>query len=451
MKTADSRKETRHRLEQAREQRPDDLQLLMQLASVLEELDAYADLRKLLAAAVKRWPQDSSLLMYCAKIHNHLGEFSEARQAYSKILMHEPGHVGAFYSMVLQDCAEEIGGLQYLETQLADEHLTDHQRSLLYYARARLLEKEQRFEEAFEALRDANEVRAAAGGMNIAAKQRGAQIVIEDIKPEVIEYCRGHGNESERPVFIVGMPRSGTSLTEQILGSHPDVYAAGERLFLGKVVGGLLRSAPRQGGSVIEAINSLHPLVWERAGSDYLDRINELNSDSMRFTDKLPGNFGLLPYIHLIFPRARIIHVQRDPLATIASCIKTSFSNPSLAFTVRDWARFYGIYQALMNHWLPMLGDQVLDISYEELVSDLPAQARRLVSFLGLDWEDSCLHPEQNQRAVRTASVRQVRRVVHTGSIHAWRCYEAQLEALRPYIEESREAVTRTTPGFTGG
>jgi len=441
MKMSETQKETRHRLEQACAQRPDDLPLLMQLALVLEELDAYTDLQKLLAGAIKRWPQDSSLLMYRAKIQTYLGEFSEARKTYSEILRREPGQVGALFSMVMQGYAEEVGGLQSVETHLANEHLTHHQRSLLGYARARLLEKEQRFEEAFETFSAANAIEASAGGMNIAAKQRGARIVIEDIKAEIIESCSGHGNESERPVFIVGMPRSGTSLTEQILASHTDVYAGGERLFWGSVLGGLLRSAAQQDGSVIEAINSLHPQVWQRAGSDYLARINEINDIAIRFTDKLPGNFGVLPYIRLIFPRARIVHIHREPLATIASCIRTSFANPALAFTVQDWARFYGIYQALMDHWLPMLGDQVLAVSYEELVNDLPAQARRLVNFLGLEWQDSCLYPEQSQRAVRTASAQQVRRVVHTESIDAWRCYEAQLEALRPYIKESREAV----------
>ena len=444
MKTAESLKETRHRLEQACEQRPSDKQLLMQLASVLEELDSYSDLLKMLTGAIKRWPRDSGLIMNRSRIHTYLGEFSEARSGYCEILRHEPDNVEALCSMVMLDHGDEIGGLQRVEARLADEHLANHQRGLLCYARARLLEKEQRFEEAFEAFREANASGRAAGGMDIAAKQRGAKAVINDIKPDIIKRCSGRGNASERPVFIVGMPRSGTSLTEQILASHPHVYAAGERLFWGSVLGDLLKSAPDQDGSVIEAIDSLHPRVWERAGNNYLGRIDEINSDAIRITDKLPANFGLLPFIRLIFPQARIIHVQRDPLATIASCIRTPFTEPSLALTVQDWARFYGIYQALMAHWSPLLGDQVLDVNYEDLVSDLPVQARRLTDFLGLKWDDSCLHPELNQRAVRTASVQQVRRNVHTGSINAWRRYEAQLEALRPYIEESREAVMHT-------
>jgi len=166
-----------------------------------------------------------------------------------------------------------------------------------------------------------------------------------------------------------------------------------------------------------------------------------------RITDKLPANFALLPFIRLIFPRARIIHIRRDPLATIASCIRAPFSDPSLAFTVAGWARFYGIYQALMDRWRPLLGDQLLEVDYEDLVSDLPTQARRLIHFLGLSWDDACLHPELNQRAVRTASAQQVRREVNTASINAWRCYERQLEAIRPCLQESRERVL--SPGVS--
>jgi len=413
----------------------------MQLASVLEELDAYADLLKLLSAALQRWPRDSGLIMNRSRIHTYLGEFSEARSGYCEILKHEPHDIAAIYSMVMLGHGDEIGGLQRVEARLADPHLADSQRSLLCYAHARLLEKEQRFDEAFEAFRIANAAAAVAGGMDIVAKQRGARAVINDIKPAIIKRCSGRGNDSQRPVFIVGMPRSGTSLTEHILASHPHVYAAGERLFWGSVLGDLLKSAPAQDSSVIEAIDSLHPRVWERAGNSYLDLIGEINNDAIRITDKLPANFGLLPFIRLVFPRARIIHVQRDPLATIASCIRTSFSDPSLALSIQDWARFYGIYQALMAHWKPLLGDQILDVNYEDLVSDLPAQARRLTGFLGLEHDDACLHPELNRRAVRTASVEQIRHRVHSGSIDAWRCYEQQLEALRPYIEESREAV----------
>jgi tetratricopeptide (TPR) repeat protein len=441
MNETESLRISRQRLERALAQRPDDRQVLTQLLPVLEELDAYTDLQHLLADAIRQWPQDSSLLMFRARIHTHLGNFVDARSAYQEVLGYEPGHIGALCAMVMQGHGDEVGGLASVEARLTTSDITSTERNALCYARARLLEQSHRFDEAFEALRQANRNRAAVGGMDIPAKQRGARTVIRDITTDTIERCGGRGNFSERPVFIVGMPRSGTTLTEQILASHPDVYAAGERLFWGEILGGLVRSASPHAGSMIEAIDRSHALVWESAGNEYLHRISDIDRASLRITDKLPANFALLPLIRLIFPLARIIHIRRNALATISSCIRAPFSDPSLAFTVEDWARFYGIYQALLDCWRPLLGDQLLEVDYENLVSDLPAQARRLIHFLGLDWDDACLHPELNRRAVRTASAQQVRREVHTGSINAWLCYERQLEAIRPYLEESCQWV----------
>jgi tetratricopeptide (TPR) repeat protein len=441
MNKTDSLKVSRQRLEQAHVRRPNDRLLLTELMQVLEELDAYADLQQLLAEAIARWPHDSSLLMCRARIQTYLGNFLDARETYQAILQFEPGHIGALCSMVMQGHGEAVGGLASLETRLAATDITNAERDVLHYARARLLEKSQRFDEAFDTLRQANAGRAAAGGMDLAAKQRGARAVLSDINVDTLKRCGGRGNLSKRPVFIVGMPRSGTTLTEQVLASHPDVHAAGERLFWGGVLAELIRSAPRHEGSMIDAINSSHADVWKNAGNDYLHRINEIDSESLRFTDKLPANFTLLPFIRLIFPQARILHIRRDPLATIASCIRAPFSDPALAFTVEGWARFYGMYEALMERWRPLLGDQLLELDYEDLVSDLPTQARRLIHFLGLNWDDACLHPELNRRAVRTASAQQVRREVHTESIDAWRCYARQLEVLRPCLEKSRALV----------
>lgn len=427
----------RQRLEQSRAQRPDDRQVVAQLLQVLEELDDYAALQPLLAQAIDQWPADSGLQMSRARIHTYLGQFADARAQYRAILQREPGHVGALTSLVMQGHGAEVGGLTAVQDRLADDDLTNAERVALCYAQARLLDDDQRFGEAFEAYRQANAARAVAGGMDIAAKQRGARAVLGDISADILERVVGRGHASERPVFIVGMPRSGTTLTEQVLAAHPEVYAAGERLFWGEALGALVRSAPHREGSMVDAIDSAHERVWEQAGTAYLSRINELNADSARFTDKLPANFALLPFIRLIFPRARIVHVRRDPLATIASCITAPFSDPALALSIEDWARFHGIYQALMDSWRPLLGDQLLELDYEDLVSDLPAQAQRLVRFIGLDWHDACLHPEQHRRAIRTASAQQVRRAVHSESVASWRRYASQLEALRPLIRES--------------
>jgi hypothetical protein len=190
-----------------------------------------------------------------------------------------------------------------------------------------------------------------------------------------------------------------------------------------------------------DAIAGMSGRPWYEAGEQYLRRISEINRGSRCVTDKLPANFALLPWIRLLLPRARIIHVRRHPLATLASCIRTPFADNLLSFTVEDWARFYGLYEALMARWRPLMGDCLFELEYEDLVSDLPGQTGRLLGFLGLDWHEDCLYPERARRAVRTASQAQVRRGVHGDSLEKWRRYERQLLALEPLIRESREAV----------
>ena len=432
----------RRDFEQACQLRPEDQQLIKELSMVLEQLDAYADLQELFGQAIERWPLDDDLRMARSRIATQLGDFETARADFLQVLARQPDHVGAICSMVARGFGDEVGGLDGLETCLASHKTGSVEHYSLCYAQARLLEQDHRYTEAFEAYRRANSLQAAAGGMQITAKQRGARAVIDDLTADLIDRYSGRGHPSDRPVFIIGMPRSGTSLTEQILGAHPDIYAAGEQGFWPDVLRALFTGAPRQGGSMVAAIDSIGPQVWKQPGAEYLRRMAELNVESVRTTDKLPVNFALIPYIRLIFPNARIIHLRREPLATLASCIRTNFSVSMFAWSVEDWARYYGVYQALMDHWRPILGAQLLEIDYEELVRDLPTQARRLVAFLGLDWHEACLHPERSKRAVRTASVDQVRRSVYTGAIAKWRHYEAELEALRPLIEESRASLT---------
>jgi len=428
---------TRQRLEKDWKSQPNDIQLFWQLSEIVEKLGAYKDLLALFNQGTGRWPRNHDLIMSRSRIQTYLGDFRSASAGYLGILESEPDHARAICSMIMLGNGDEVGGLEKVEALLANRDVDNAARNQLYYARARLLEKEQRFNEAFKAFREANLQRAAIAGMDISAKQRGSAAVIRDLKPDVVDQFSGYGNESERPVFIVGMPRSGTSLTEQILASHSDIHAVGEQLFWGQALTELVTKVPKRDCPMVEAIHNADPDAWKKAGAGYLQKMNEFDTGSSRITDKLPANFGLLPFVRLIFPRARIIHIRRDPLATIASCIRTPFAEPSLAFTVEDWARFYGIYQALIDRWRPILGEQMLELDYEQLVGDFPAQARRLISFLGLKWEDSCLHPEQNPRAVRTATATQIRRSVHGESIEGWRKYQSQLEALRPLIEES--------------
>ena len=432
----------RQSLERDYRANPGDESLVFRLVSVLERLEDHDALVELIESAAQRMPGVLDLQMTRARILSSLGDFEAARAAYNAILEREPGHVDAACALVQAGKGTDVGGLDGVQALLAQADRATGDFYKLSYARARLLEDQERYDEAFDAFRLANEKQAALGGMDIRAKQRAAVTVMNDLAPAAVDGLAGKGHPSERPVFIVGMPRSGTSLTEQILSRHPGVRALGEQTVLGEVLRNLIMKAPRNSGPLLQALDGLGPGTWREAGGEYLRRIDEIDADAPRVTDKLPANFALLPWLRLLLPGARIVHVRRHPLATLASCIRTPFADPLLAFTVEDWARFYGLYEALMQRWRPLLGGSLLELDYEDLVSDLPGQARRLVDFAGLDWSDDCLQPERSRRAVHTASFRQVRKGVHMDSVARWKHYERPLLALQAVIDESREWIS---------
>ena len=428
-------------LAEASRLQPEDSKAAIEYAGVLEQLEEYDDLLDHLDAAIARSPDSTELLMCRARILSSLGEFESSHKGYRSVLALHPGHVDAACALVHAGHGADAGGMEGVKARIAavDQGSEDHFK--LLYARARLLEQEGRFDEAFDAYAGANAEQAARGGMDVRAKQKAAVTVIRDLGPDIVSRHAGKGHPSRRPVFIVGMPRSGTSLTEQVLSRHPEVHSIGEHTFLGEVLRDLITTAPRQKGPLADAIDSMGTGTWKKAGAKYLRRLDEIDEGTPRVTDKLPANFALLPWVCLLLPGARIIHVRRHPLATLASCIRTPFADTTLSFTVEDWGRFYGLYEALMESWRPILGDSMLEVNYEALVGDLPDELNRMLTFLQLDWNDACLRPERARRAVRTASWAQVRDGVHTESVEKWRCYEKRLLALEPVIRESREVI----------
>ncbi len=237
----------------------------------------------------------------------------------------------------------------------------------------------------------------------------------------------GVGHPSNQPVFIVGMPRSGTSLIEQILSSHRDVMGGGE-----------LTHAP----ALIDALSAkldvplgFRPLLEKMSGADFRELgesyLARNNGTASRTTDKLPANFMLLGFLHLALPNATIIHAVRDPVDTCLSCFTTMFGTANFhTYDLAELGRCYRGYQDLMAHWHRVLPGRILDVRYEDVVADLEGQARRIVAHCGLAWDPSCLEFHKTARPVRTASATQVRQPIYDQSVGRWRRYEAFLGPL---------------------
>jgi tetratricopeptide (TPR) repeat protein len=263
------------------------------------------------------------------------------------------------------------------------------------------------------------------------ARDLGAMNRIRKVFTAELITARGDvGDKSTLPVFIVGMPRSGTTLVEQVLASHNSVFGAGERLELPRAVGQLER---RLGALPFpEAVWTIPGEELRQIGADYVAALQPLAPDARRIIDKMPVNFHFAGLIHLILPNARIIHVIRDPVDTCLSCFSKLFSGEQpFAYDLGELGRFHRAYQQLMAHWRQVLPPHVLlEVHYESLVEDLATEARRMVAHCGLDWDDACLEFHKTSRAVHTASVTQVRQPIYRGSVGRWRPEPTLLQPL---------------------
>ncbi|CAJ0699594.1 tetratricopeptide repeat-containing sulfotransferase family protein [Ralstonia holmesii] len=277
---------------------------------------------------------------------------------------------------------------------------------------------------AFVHLHNANQRKRATFSYDARATRQWMQRISEVFTAERMERLAPAGTQSDLPVFIIGMPRSGTTLVEQILSSHSQVMGAGELSALRQVVEGA--------GLFPDIAQVLTPEDMQRMGRTYLNRIEPLAQGRRRLIDKMPGNFIYAGLIPLILPGARIIHCRRDPVDTCLSCYTKQFGGEQpFAYDLAELGAFYTDYQKLMAHWAQVLPtDRFIEVDYEHVVDDLEGEAKRLVSFLGLPWEDACLQFHANDRVVRTASVNQVRQPIYTTSKGRWQKYADHLGPL---------------------
>jgi tetratricopeptide (TPR) repeat protein len=239
------------------------------------------------------------------------------------------------------------------------------------------------------------------------------------------------GDLSQRPIFILGMPRSGTTLVEQILASHPMVHGAGELKTFDEIV----RAIRGPDGATIpypKFVPALDRSEMASIGARYLAAIDARAPNDERVTDKMPSNYYLVGLIHLALPNAKIIHTVRDPVDTCISCFSKLFTEgQSYTYDLGELGRYYKRYERLMAHWRDVLPPgRILDVRYEDVVADLEAQARRIVSHCELPWDDRCLSFHETDRPVRTASATQVRQPIYSSAVGRWRVYEEFLEPL---------------------
>ena len=261
---------------------------------------------------------------------------------------------------------------------------------------------------------------------------------------DLMKQKSGGGDDSAVPLFVVGMPRSGTTLVEQILASHSQIFGAGETEAFARAVASC-KPPGAEAGEYPEMISTMSQENLSELGSRYLDTVKSLAPEVPRIVNRLPLNFMFLGLIHLALPNARIIHVRRDPLDTCFSCYARMYTGRQpFACDLGELGHYYRGYAALMEHWHEVLPRGVMiDVAYEELVDDLDGQARAMIAHCGLEWENACLAFHKTGRSVQGASAIEVRTPIYKTSVGRWRHYE---KFLPPLVEALNPPATAAVP-----
>ena len=377
--------------------------------------------------------------LFLANIANccvFLGYIDEARRIYRDLLQRHPGHQRYHYQLSRLDVAADLRHVDEMKNVLATSGLAPDRNIFMHYAIGKEYEDLEHWQHAYDHYQQAGDAVAAIADYDI-----NDDLELID---QVIATCSSKWlNDSSRsiadtpgaaPIFVVGLPRTGTTLTERVIASHSTVQGVGETQYMQMVIrrqSGIV-STQKMTPAMIEAAASLDISVIR---DGYLDLLNYKLGDTGMFVDKLPFNLFYLGFIAKAFPDAKIVLVNRNPMDSCFAMYKQVFTWAyKFSYTLEGLGTFYPAFRRLVAHWRNVLGDRLIELDYEQLVIDQEAETRRLLERLGLAFEPACLDFEKNEAASLTASAVQVREKMHSRSVGRWKNFSAQLEPLRQML-----------------
>ncbi len=360
-------------------------------------------------------------------LYRELGRFDEALAHYGRAIEIRPDNVEAHYHQAeIKTFRRGDPDLAALEKLAARQDLPAKKTPYVHFALVRAFEDIGDYPRAFRHLRKGNDAKRLQINYDEARVARLFERIKSVFDRALLDRFEGSGDPSETPIFVLGMPRSGSTMIEQILAGHPQIHAAGEL--------GELEKAGKRPLPFPECVLGFDKSALRKIGEDYLARMPVLANGQTRIVNKLPDNFLRIGLIRLILPNARIIHTVRDPIDTCVSCYSKLFaSGQHFSYDMGELGRYYNRYGELMDHWRSVLpSGAMLEVSYEDVVNDVEGQARRLIEYCGLPWDDRCVSFHKTSRLVKTASAVQVRQPLFRSSLQRWRKYEA---AVGPLLE----------------
>lgn len=372
-----------------------------------------------------------------ANIAKHMGDVEKADALLSPLLAQgvEQINIALAFAMISKDVGKQQQAISLMEKILNTDHsINAAAKSNLCFNLGMLYDNINQFDKAFYYYQQGNNLKPFK--FDQAEHKRLIEKYISVYSADFMAQQPRSSIDSERPVFVVGMVRSGTSLVEQILSSHAQIYGAGElgdMYQFSKELPNLLNTNT----AYPECLSQLTQQQTDKLTQRYLDHLNSLSADEKRVVDKLPGNFMHLGLIELLFPGARIIHCMRNPIDTCLSTYFQDFSTPHpYAYEQSNLGEYYNDYLKLMAHWRKVLKIPMLELNYEDLINDQQRVSEELIAFCGLQWDPACLSFYENKRIVRTASYDQVNRPLHNKSVARWKNYESHLGVLLQTIDK---------------
>jgi tetratricopeptide (TPR) repeat protein len=413
------------------------------LGAALEKSDDKPGAAKAYAQAVAIDPRHAEAQNNLGAISSEEGGLEKARHCFEAAIAAKPGFVEAHYnlsSLKTYTAADpHLAQLEALAAQSAS--LPVAARIRYHFALGKALEDVGEHDRAFAAYAEGNRLQHDLLPHDEAQAEALLARIKETFSRDFLgKPCRPlpAGLTKKTPIFIVGMPRSGTTLIEQILASHPAVHGAGELGDLHEVIHG----AP--GATSGQPFTAWAPQLadddFPALGESYLERVWRLSPEAACITDKMPANFFYLGMLRRMLPQAKIIHAMRDPMDSCFSCFSRLFNDTmGFAYDLDTLGRYYVRYMQLMEHWQATLPEgAILDVRYEEVVADVEGQARRMLAYCGLPWDEACLDFHKNKRPVKTASVAQVRKPIYTTSVARWQRFGPHLEPLLAIVKNYR-------------